>query len=207
MVKKFFLGLVMMLTASLTLSSCAQVENAGAAAIVEGKEISISTVTQQYQEIITDLDGGLKPGTDKSMTRAIVGAYIVNELVALAARELGVEVSEATAQAMERNYISSFGGRKEFIKTAAGSGIARSAIRQNVYTSANFEAIGLALDPTGDTNTQSDAAISFLLDYLKHVEIEVNPRFGEWNAQTFALVNTASEATITWKQLKLVLAK
>lgn len=207
MVKKLVLGLVMLLTASMTLSACSQVENAGAAAIVEGKEISISTVSQQYKEIMTDLDGGLKPGTDKSMTRAIVGAFIVNELVAHAAEELGVAVSEATAQLMERNYISSFGGKKAFLKTAAGSGIARSAIRQNVYTSANFEAIGVALDPTGDSNTQSDAAIQFLLDYIKHIDIEVNPRFGQWNAQTFSLVNTASDGTISWKQLKFALAK
>lgn len=207
MVKKIFRGLAMLLSAVLTLSACTQVENAGAAAIVEGKEISISTVTQQFQEIINDLDGGLKPGTDKDMTRAIVGAYVVNELVALAAREIGVEISEATAQTVERSYISSFGGKKEFIKTAAASGIARSAIRQNVYTSANFEAIGIALDPTGDSNTQSDAAILFLLDYIKNVDIEINPRFGEWDAQTFALVDTASEGTITWKQLKLALAK
>lgn len=207
MVKKFVLGLVTLLTMSLGLSACAQVENAGAAAIVEGKEISVATVSQQYKEIITDLDGELKPGTDKSMTRAIVGAFVVNELVALAAKELGVEVTEATAQLMERNYISSFGGKKAFIKTAAGSGIARSAIRQNVYTSANFEAIGVALDPTGDSNTQSDAAIQFLLDYIKHVDIEVNPRFGQWNAQTFSLVNTTTDGTISWKQLKLVLSK
>lgn len=199
--KKFLIALV----AVLSLSSCAQLENAGAAAIVEGNEISVDTVGKQFNEIISDLNGSLKPGTDKSIHRALVSAFIVDELVTLAATEIGVAVSDAEIQSTKRNYMSAFGGKKAFIQTAAENAIPRSAIWQNIRTSANFEAIGIALDPQGNPDSQSDAAVTFLLEYGEKVDITVNPRFGQFDLNQFSLVNATSDATIGWKQLKLAL--
>lgn len=199
--KKFLIAIV----AVLSLSSCAQLQNAGAAAIVEGKEISVETIGKQFNEIISDLNGSLKPGTDKSIHRALVSAFIVDELVTLAATELGVAATDAQIQGTKRNYMSTFGGKKAFIQTAAENAIPRSAIWQNIRTSSNFEAIGIALDPEGNADSQSNAAITFLLEYGKRVDITVNPRFGKFDLNRFGLVNAPSDATIEWKQLKVAL--
>lgn len=199
--KKFLIALV----ALLGLSSCAQLENAGAAAVVEDKQISVETVGKQFNEIISDLNGSLKPGTDKSIHRALVSAFIVDELVTMAATELGVAATEAQIQSTKRNYMSMFGGKKAFIQTAAENAIPRSAILQNIRTSANFEAIGIALDPEGNEDSQSNAAITFLLEYGKRVDISVNPRFGKFDLDQFTLVNAPSDATIEWKKLKVAL--
>lgn len=200
-VKKFLVALVAMLT----LSSCAQVQNAGAAAIVEGKEISVATIGQQYNEIMTDLAGGLKPGTDKSINKSLISAFVLDELVNLAATELGIAASQADIQATKRNYQSMFGGKKAFIKTAAENAIPRSAIDANIRTTINFENIGKALDPEGIPDSQSAAAVDFLLEYGKRVDIEVNPRFGTFVLNKFGVVDAQSDAVITWKQLKTAL--
>ncbi len=171
----------------LSLSSCAQIQNAGAAAIVEGNEISIATIGDQHNEILTDLAGGAMPGTGKQINRSLISAYVVDQLVYLAASEIGVAVSDAKIKVSERNYISMFGGKKAFIKTAAENAIPRSAIWQNIRTSANFEAIGIALDPSGTADTQSTAAVSFLMKYAKHVDISVNPRFGQFIIERFTV--------------------
>lgn len=201
--KKFLVALVVMLS----LSSCAQVQNAGAAAIVEGNEISVADIAKQYSEIIADLDGGLKPGTDKQINRSLISAYIVDQLVYLAASEIGVAVSDAKIQVTKKNYISMFGGKQEFIKTAAENGIARSGIWQNIRTSANFEAIGVALDPTGNSDTQSNAAVKFLVKYGKRVDISVNPRFGQFLVDRFSIVDlpVSGMPTIEWQVLKIEL--
>jgi len=200
-VKKFLVVLVTLLS----LSSCAQVQNAGAAAIVEGKEISVSTIAQQYSEIISDLRGGLKPGTDKSINKSLVSAFVLDELVTLAATELGVAATDADIQVKKRNFISMFGGKKAFIKTAAENAIPRSGIDSNIRTTVNFENIGIALDPAGNSDSQSAAAVDFLLKYGKRVDIEVNPRFGKFELSKFGLVDVPSDSTITGKQLKILL--
>ena len=199
--KKFLVALVTLLS----LSSCAQVQNAGAAAIVEGKEISVSTIAQQYSEIISDLRGGLKPGTDKSINKSLVSAFVLDELVTLAATELGVAATDADIQVKKRNFISMFGGKKAFIKTAAENAIPRSGIDSNIRTTVNFENIGIALDPAGNSDSQSAAAVDFLLKYGKRVDIEVNPRFGKFELSKFGLVDVPSDSTITGKQLKILL--
>ena len=199
--KKFLVALVTLLS----LSSCAQVQNAGAAAIVEGKEISVSTIAQQYSEIISDLRGGLKPGTDKSINKSLVSAFVLDELVTLAATELGVAATDADIQVKKRNFISMFGGNKAFIKTAAENAIPRSGIDSNIRTTVNFENIGIALDPAGNSDSQSAAAVDFLLKYGKRVDIEVNPRFGKFELSKFGLVDVPSDSTITGKQLKILL--
>ena len=199
--KKFLIALVAMLG----LSACSQIQNAGAAAIVEGKEISVTTIGEQYQEITADLKDGLRPGTDKSMHRNLVSAFVVDELLYLAATELGVAATDAEIQVTKRDYVSMFGGKKAFIKTAAENGIPRSAILANIRTTANFEAIGIALDPTGSPDSQSTAAVDFLLDYGKHVDISVNPRFGTFALDQFGVIDAPSDSTISWKQLKIAL--
>jgi hypothetical protein len=200
-VKKFLVALL----ALISLTACAQVQNAGAAAIVEGKEISVTTIGEQYEEILVDLDGSLKPGTDQDIHKNLVSAFIVDELLNLAAIELGVAATDADIQVTRRNYASMFGGKKAFIKTAAENGIPRSAIRSNIRTTANFEAIGVSLDPNGTADSQSAAAVDFLLDYGKLVEITVNPRFGIFALNQFAVLDAPSDATITGKQLKIAL--
>ncbi|MEY2672732.1 MAG: hypothetical protein RLZZ508_609, partial [Actinomycetota bacterium] len=200
-VKKFLFALVVLLS----LSACAQVQNAGAAAIVEGKEISVSTIGQQYTEVISNLDGGLKPGTDKEIHKSLVSAFVLDELVTLAATELGVAATDADIQVTRRNYQSMFGGKKAFIKTAAENAIPVSGIDSNIRTTINFENIGKSLDPEGNPDSQSAAAVDFLLEYGKLVDIEVNPRFGTFALEKFGLVNVQSDSTITGKQLKLAL--
>jgi hypothetical protein len=200
-VKKFLVALV----AVLSLTSCNLIDNAGAAAIVEGNEISVTTIGNQYNEIIADLDGSLKPGTDKSINKSLVSAFVVDQLVTLAATEIGVAATDAQIQAVKRNYISVFGGKKAFIKKAAENSIPRSGIWSNVRTTANFEAIGIALDPTGNADSQSSAAVNFLIKYGKRVEISVNPRFGIFVLQQFRLVDTPSDSTQSLRQLKIEL--
>ena len=198
---KFLVALV----AVLSLTSCTLIDSAGAAAIVEGKEISVTTIGNQFSEIIADLDGSLKPGSDKEIHKNLVSAYVVDELVTLAATEIGVAATDAQIQAVKRNYISMFGGKKAFIKTAAENSIPRSGIWSNVRTTANFEAIGIALDPTGNADSQSSAAVKFLIKYGKRVNISVNPRFGIFVLSQFRLVDTPSDSTQNLRQLKIEL--
>ncbi|MGP3969530.1 SurA N-terminal domain-containing protein [Streptomyces sp. 6N223] len=176
------------------LSGCSTDAHPGAAAVVGEQRISLSEVQSQV-ETVRDAQRELPEADDliarsNTLTRETVAFLVRMEVVEQAAAEQGVEVTRRDVQQARQQAEASVGGAEELRQSAlvpaqgmplAGEQI-DMVLRSNLLISGIAEAIGAGADPEGQMRVTR-----LLTDTAEEIGVDINPRYGEWDAQAFSL--------------------
>jgi hypothetical protein len=156
----------------------------GAAAVVDGQRLSVSTLQQNTKSLEqADTAEALPPGEAQRVT---LSRFIVSGVIEAAAKSKGVSVTQGEIDAQRREIEQVFGGREQMIQQLAAQNVPPLYIDTFIHDVALSDALGRALVPGDDQavgQERSAALNDLLLATAKDLDVKVNPRYGVWNAQ------------------------
>lgn len=160
-------AIIIALVAALALGGCAA--ERGAAAVVDGTPIPVSTVDRATRELnqIFVVD-----------PRGVVTLLVVAPSYLAEARDLGVATSHDEARAY-------------FAQVAEGAGVDLDPAE---LSDASLEILGLALSEQRMAQLpEAPAAFERIQAAIANLDVEVSPRFGEFSLETLAVVPTTPD--------------
>lgn len=174
--------------AVLGLVGCSE-DRLGAAAVIEGRTIStedLQASARAHLDAVPDGDSG-------NAALVILQRKIVSAVLDQVARDHDVRVREGRVAAERDDVLQSVGGRKELVRTLAQAQqptvLAPSEVDRWVKDRLLFNAIardicGCDLAPDAEETQQAfTAANDELREASAALDIEVSPRYGEWDAE------------------------
>ena len=171
------LGAVLLVT-----SGCAMADRAGAAVVVDGERYSTQDLANDFRELDEALGTAEKPGTMDEVNRAIIGIIVADMIMdkVSAAENLDVDMGEVAI--LRKNLTDQLGGEAQMLAFAASRGVPPSLLDTVLKQSVFQTELGAKLIGGTDTDAQAEAALAYLRDIAKTMQIEVSPRFGSWDA-------------------------
>ncbi|MFG3260335.1 SurA N-terminal domain-containing protein [Streptomyces sp. NPDC048172] len=174
------------------LTGCGKDAHPGAAAVVEGDRISMAQL-QSKVGAVRDAQRSAPQGAQMikqsgQLTRATLDGMIREKIVARAADDAGVKVSRREIQQARAQIEKQAGGRKALEKALLQQqAVAPDEVDGRIRMQVRFEKIAKAegIDPRSPQgNTRLNAKLT---QVSKAMKIDVNPRYGKWNAGKSAL--------------------
>jgi hypothetical protein len=181
------------------LTGCSTDTHPGAAAVVGGERISVSTVQSQV-ETVRDAQRA-RPEADQMIaatsgqTRNTVGYLVSIELLERAAADAGVEVSRHDEQEYRAQVEDMVGGPEQLAQAVlqpqsgpalAGEEQIERRLRNDLLFQGLGESLGLAPGPEG-----SASVYAVLAETAEQIGVDINPRYGEWDAEQVMLAETS----------------
>lgn len=179
--------------AGLALAACAQLEQAGAAAVVGGQRISVTQVQQEATDYLDALPADLRvqAEADTAQLQGRVLARLIDaRVVGEVAREQGVDVSDGDIDRFVEEQLPAiasdqgFGDVESFL---ASRGLTTESARSVVYST-------LVRDALVAQEGSEDAAQQVVDDVVERLSVEVNPRYGSWDGGLVAGTGSISTA-------------
>ncbi|MET7527570.1 SurA N-terminal domain-containing protein [Streptomyces sp. NPDC005248] len=182
------------LVAGPLLSACGNQAHPGAAAVVGGDRIEVSTVQAQVAEVRT-----AQRASDQSVQlisksgqlgRAKLHGLIFDRILDKAAADANVTVSRKEIQEMQQSAATQSGGEAQLRTTMLQqSWVApeqiEAVLREQVQLTKLAQALGADLQQPAGQKAVGDA----LTAASKSLHIDVNPRFGTWDDKQTQLAN------------------
>ncbi|MFF3752928.1 SurA N-terminal domain-containing protein [Streptomyces sp. NPDC002018] len=190
---------VALLAAAPLLTACGNEAHPGAAAVVGGHRIEVSTVQGQVRDV-RDAQGSAPDAAQLikntgQLSQAKLNSLIFDRILQEAADEAGVTVSRKEIQTTRAQAAAQSGGDKQFAamllqQGALSSGQIDSAIRREVLLNKLAQALGAnTMTPQGQQTVLAD-----LTKTSEKLGIDVNPRYGSWDYKQVRL----GEAKLPW---------
>ncbi|MFF1833835.1 SurA N-terminal domain-containing protein [Streptomyces sp. NPDC058231] len=178
------------LVAAPLLSACGNQAHPGAAAVVGGDRIEVSTVQAQAAAVRTaqrdSKDSVQLISKSGQLSRAKLHGLIFDRILDKATADAGVTVSRGEIQQMRQSAAAQSGGEAQ-LRTVmlqqnwVAPGQIDAVLREQVQLSKLAQALGADLQQPAGQKIVSEA----LSSASKSLHIDVNPRFGTWdNKQT-----------------------
>ena len=178
----------LVLVATLGLSGCGGDSRLGAAAVVNGR---VTTVDELQQDTREYLD--IVPGADTAAAQvAILQRIVITEVLEEVARQNGVRIRPGRIAAERDELFESFNGRRGLVRTLANSQEQPTVlppddvedwVKDRLLFTAIAEKIGGG--PLDTSEPESQQVLEEVQDQLSEaggsLEIEINPRYGEWD--------------------------
>ena len=172
--------------ATLLLTACNPAQ-AGAAATVGDVRITESQVNQSASEALTAAEADAQAaaaGLDSAnFLRQTTDRLITSQLLAIAAAEEGITVSQAEIDAVIAQASNGASAEQFEAQLAAQFAVPPSEVNAFVHDFVLRTKLGVKLDPSGDTTSQRAAADARLVQVADQVGVTVNPRYGAWNPE------------------------
>ncbi|MFB7516420.1 SurA N-terminal domain-containing protein [Streptomyces sp. NPDC056144] len=185
-----------LLAAAPLLTACGSDAHPGAAAVVGGERIEVSTLQAQVKEAREAQQASPQAAqllqTSGDLSRRKLNGLIFDRVVAAVAEQNGVGVTRAELQQTREAFVRQSGGED---RLAAGllqeQGVAPdqidAVVRRNVLMNKIAEKLGITESPEGQKKlTDVFVAAS------KSLDIDVNPRFGAWDDTQVQLATATS---------------
>ena len=175
-----------MLVAGPLLSACGNQAHPGAAAVVGGDRIEVSTVQAQVAEVRTaqrESDQSVQLiSKSGQLGRAKLHGLIFDRILDKAAADANVTVSRKEIQEMQQSAATQSGGEAQLRTTMLEqSWVApeqiEAVLREQVQLTKLAQALGADLQQPAGQKAVGDA----LTAASKSLHIDVNPRFGTWD--------------------------
>ncbi|MGY5032835.1 SurA N-terminal domain-containing protein [Streptomyces sp. 900116325] len=183
-----------MLVAGPLLSACGNQAHPGAAAVVGGDRIEVSTVQAQVAEVRTaqrESDQSVQLiSKSGQLGRAKLHGLIFDRILDKAAADANVTVSRKEIQEMQQSAATQSGGEAQLRTTMLEqSWVApeqiEAVLREQVQLTKLAQALGADLQQPAGQKAVGDA----LTAASKSLHIDVNPRFGTWDDKQTQLAN------------------
>lgn len=170
----------------LTLTGCAKMD---AAAVIGDQEISLETVQNSVESIITERGlvdtQGLNLPTEDYLTRSQAQFHISILLLENVADEFGIEISKSEIDLEYQRILSQLGGEEELPRALVGAAIAKDDLRSYIKGSLIYQKLGQALVSQGIAEEEIESAQQALLvRKAKELGVVINPRYGVWDEST-----------------------
>ena len=165
------------------------------AASVGEYEISLSDLQSKVDSIIAErskVDTSqmqLEMGSD--LTRSQLSFLISNQIIEEVAKDEGIEITDSAVESYRLNVLQNIGGEAMLPNVLVNAGIAPDSLNDVLRRDLIIQKISASAQANG----ADDAAINQLIQKLvtekaTALKIEVNPRYGTWDSETFAIVAT-----------------
>ena len=184
------------LGASVTLSGCAGLGEAGSAATVGDVQISTEALASDT-EAIQSQRGEQAGAPDSALTLGVLQRLVITELVGQAAVAQGVTVTQGEIDSAKAEFEAQLGGPEALIAAYLDSNVPAQAIDQQVELSLQVQKLGSALAPDADPNGQQQAVVQYVTGFGVEEGISVSPRFGTWDAGTLTVGPLPSDLSTT----------
>ncbi|MEU0986564.1 SurA N-terminal domain-containing protein [Streptomyces sp. NPDC005953] len=180
-----------LLVAAPLLAACSNEARPGAAAVVGGDRIEVSTVQASVKDVRSAQERApeaeqLIKGTGQ-LGRAKLYELIVAEVVERAAHDAGVSISRKEIQDGRAAFVQQAGGEEQLAAMYLQQrGVApdqlNDVVRRDILVGKLATAIGAANTPEGQQKLNKAFTVA-----AKKLDIDVNPRFGVWDNQKLEL--------------------
>ncbi|RKN08664.1 SurA N-terminal domain-containing protein [Streptomyces radicis] len=184
------------------LTGCSTDSHPGAAAVVGGERITLSSVQAQV-EAVRDAQRAQSEGeqlvaASPALARDTVAFLVYTEVLERAADEVGVEVTRLEVQEARGNAERNVGGpdalaeallRQPNSTPLAGDEQIDRMLRGQLLFQGIAAELGVLPDGTG-----LDRMAQLMVDTADEVGVDVNPRYGEWDAEQLTL----ADASMPW---------
>lgn len=176
--------------AVLATSAC-QPATSGAAAIIGNDRLAVSQLQHDVEALVADGGGaGQQPG---DLARSTVDRWIYSQLVDRVAAEHGVSVTDGEVSARIAQ-VKAQTGEDGYREAVLSSGVPLEDADALVRMVVQIEAIGEALVPDSSSADQQalaqqrqQAIGATVIKAAQDAEIEVNPRYGEFDVDTLTV--------------------
>jgi hypothetical protein len=183
------------------LAACGNEAHPGAAAVVGGQRIEVSTLQTQVRQVRTaqaaSPDSAQLIKNTGQLSQAKLNSLIFDRVLQKAADNNDVKVSRKEIQTARAQAAAQSGGEKQFAalllqQGALTPGQIDDAIRRDVLLAKVARAVG------GDTSTPDgqQKVLAELSKTSKQLHVDVNPRYGSWDDKQVTL-GTAKTPWIT----------
>ncbi|KQX11851.1 hypothetical protein ASC82_18605 [Streptomyces sp. Root431] len=184
------------LLAAPLLTACGSDAHPGAAAVVGGERIEVSTLQAQVKDVraaqAASPQAAQLLGTSGDLNRRKLNGLIFDRVVSKVAEDNGVTATRAETQATRAAFVRQSGGEDRLAAALLQEqGVAPDQIddvvRRNVLMNKIAAKLGITETPEGQKKlTDVFTAAS------KDLDIDVNPRFGAWDDAQVQLAAAAS---------------
>ena len=177
-----------MLVATLGLAGCGGDSRLGAAAVVNGNVTTVDELQQDTRDYLK-----IVPGADAGAAQvAILQRIVITEVLEEVARQNDVHVRPGRIAAERDNLFESFNGRRGLVRTLANSQDQPTVlppddvedwVKDRLLFNAIAEKIGGG--PLNTAEPESQQVLEEVQNQLSEagdsLDIEINPRYGEWD--------------------------
>ncbi|MFS0692222.1 SurA N-terminal domain-containing protein [Streptomyces nitrosporeus] len=185
------------LLAAPLLSACGSEAHPGAAAVVGGDRIEMSTIQAQVADVRGAQEESGQSGKlvkeSGQLTRAKLHSTVFARVLDRASEDAGVSVSRKEIQ-QARSATAAQAGGDEGMRTAMLEQfwLAPDQIEQDLRTRIQLQKLALALGADVQSPEGQQTVTKALTDASKALDIDINPRYGAWDDQKVQLSTYAS---------------
>jgi hypothetical protein len=176
------------------LTACGSETHPGAAAVVGGQKISVSTLESRVNEVRDaqraaagdDANYARVVSGTGTLTRQTLHSMVLDQVLHRAAQDAGVTVTRRDVQQLRANVEQQVGGAKALDATWLRQyGIPPQRVDDNLRLQVEAQKLAAKLG----TTTDQPAFWKALSKASDELGVDLNPRYGTWDAQKVGLVD------------------
>lgn len=177
---------------ALALTGCSNMDSA---ASVGDEEIALTELQSQIDSIISERQkvdtSQMQLIEGEELTRNQLSFLISNIVINAIATEENIEITKSDIESYRLEVIQNIGGEAALPTTLVSAQIAPEALNEVLKRDLILQRISEAATQTGaDQNTVSELIRKLVTDKATELGITINPRYGTWDAENFAIVPT-----------------
>ena len=177
---------------ALALTGCSNMDSA---ASVGDEEIALTELQSQIDSIISERQkvdtSQMQLIEGEELTRNQLSFLISNIIINAIATEENIEITKSDIETYRLEVIQNIGGEAALPTTLVSAQIAPEALDEVLKRDLILQRISEAASQAGaDQNTVSELIRKLVTDKATELGITINPRYGTWDAENFAIVPT-----------------
>lgn len=177
---------------ALVLTGCSNMDSA---ASVGDEEIALTELQSQIDSIISERQkvdtSQMQLIEGEELTRNQLSFLISNIIINAIAAEESIEITKSDIESYRLEVIQNIGGEAALPTTLVSAQIAPEALDEVLKRDLILQRISEAASQAGaDQNTVSELIRKLVTDKATELGITINPRYGTWDAENFAIVPT-----------------
>lgn len=173
------------LLAVAVVTGCTNPINAGAAATVGSTQISETKVTDDVNTILA-LQGKAPNTPDATLTQNTITRLVLTELLNQVAAEQGVEITQGQLDQTRAAAFAQSGGEEGVRTSLEEQGIPFTSLDSVIKLNLIISELS-AKQPADGATDPNQLAFELVKKRANEIGVQVNPRFGTWNAEQLKL--------------------
>lgn len=173
------------LVVTAVITGCNNPINAGAAATVGSAQIAESTVTENVNAVL-EVQGKAPNTPNATLTQNTITRLVLTELLDQVAAENGIEISQGELDQTRAAAFEQSGGEEGVRQSLAQQGIPFSQLDSVIKLNLIISALS-AKQPADGATDPSQLAFDMVQKRADEIGVQVNPRFGTWDASKLKL--------------------
>ncbi len=172
---------------ALCLSACASgPQLAGSAAIVDNKVIPQSLVTEKVNEVRAELEQMPTGAVSQIPSLTLLSAMVLDHLVLekildKALQDQKVTITDAQVEAFKQNVFAQYGEETIRTQVMSQNGVSSKDLDKFMRMILSENVIAKLVAPNAAQADQTTAMVKYLGDLSRTMNVQLSPRFGEWN--------------------------